>query len=295
MQRDVAASSPTPRGRRRWLWAPVGAGLVVLALLVAGFLWRRDTATPVPVSDVVDRFRAEEAADGGAAPDSSPDQEQSAPATSPSGPASTALPVAGVYLYRTIGHEEVDALGGARHDYPAETTITVRRGDCGAVHRWDALEERFEEWAVCRRDGALVMPWFTAFHQFFGTDDRQDFTCDPPVVLVPSPSAGAPEPGFCRSVDLTEEMTVSIVGSESVAIEGEQVAAVHVRIDVELSGSAEGSSVIDLWFDEVDGTLLRWTETGTSTSGSLIGDVHYDETFDIMLTSKLAISETAGR
>ncbi|MFQ5558043.1 MAG: hypothetical protein ACE5GB_11120, partial [Acidimicrobiales bacterium] len=177
----------TPTGlRHRWLWALLGVVVVLAVAAIVGFVVWRDTATPVSVSEAVETFRADP-------PETSTraDDEARVAATAPvrlggqqTDPAPGDLPPSGVYVYRTTGGEEVDALGGTRHDYPAETTITVRSGGCGAVHRWHALEERFEEWEVCRRDGTLVMPWFTAFHQFFGTDDRQEFTCDPVVVLV---------------------------------------------------------------------------------------------------------------
>ena len=38
------------------------------------------------------------------------------------------LPMTGVYGYTTVGRESVDALGGAEHIYPDETTITFVAG-----------------------------------------------------------------------------------------------------------------------------------------------------------------------
>ena len=40
------------------------------------------------------------------------------------------------------GIEEVDVLVGARHDYPASTTITYSRAGCGSEERWQPLEGR---------------------------------------------------------------------------------------------------------------------------------------------------------
>ena len=42
------------------------------------------------------------------------------------------LPEPGVYVYATTGSAKVDALNGAAHTYPAETTITVTLEGCGA-------------------------------------------------------------------------------------------------------------------------------------------------------------------
>ncbi|MFQ5557770.1 MAG: hypothetical protein ACE5GB_09740, partial [Acidimicrobiales bacterium] len=76
---------------------------------------------------------------------------------------------------------------------------------------------------------------------------------------------------------------------ESIVVDEEERTAVHVHIDVELDGGSVGGSTIDMWLDEIDAVLLRWTETDTSTTGSPIGDVRYDEDFELVLTSRRAL------
>ncbi len=262
------------RPRRRWPYVVGFATVGLLGLAALGWLAFRDTTTPVPVSEAVDRFRTAEPAP-----------------TAPPAPTPTAvevqvrrLPEPGVYVYRTTGSEEIDALSGATHDYPAETTITVRHEGCGAVHLWVPLEERFEEWAMCLDGDAWVMPWFTAFHEFFGNDDRQEYQCEPAVVLLSGD--GEPAGGTCRSDGLTEAFVVTVVGDEDVQIDGETLVTTHLRIDVELTGDSTGGSMIDLWLDPVDGLVIRWRETVTSTNDSPIGAVNYDEMFEVELASR---------
>ncbi|MDH3752983.1 MAG: hypothetical protein OEU32_03840 [Acidimicrobiia bacterium] len=261
--------------RRLWPWL---VGFVALGLAAALFVWQivlRDTTTPVPVAKAVDSFRATD----------------DAPASTAATEAATdvaALPAAGVYLYATLGGEEVDALGGTRHDYPTTTTVTVTGGGCGVVLRWDALEERSEELELCRRDGSLVVPRYTSFHRFFSQDDSRPYRCDEPIVLVPAdPLAGTTMTSRCQADDLIEDITVTVVGAEPVDIEDGTVDAIHVRLATELGtddDSTTGDATSDLWL-AMDGTVLRWTEQTRTTADSLVGDVHYDESFELELSA----------
>ena len=61
----------------------------------------------------------------------------------------------GLYVYATTGYETTDALAGARHDYPAETYLTIQPGGCGTLVRWQPLEQRYEEWDYCP-DGRMA-------------------------------------------------------------------------------------------------------------------------------------------
>ncbi len=63
--------------------------------------------------------------------------------------AGSALPEPGVYTYATSGRESIDALDGRHHDYPGQTTITVRHDGCGAVFDWRPLAERSDDMVIC--------------------------------------------------------------------------------------------------------------------------------------------------
>ena len=68
-------------------------------------------------------------------------------ATTPA-PAAAGRP--GVFVYDTTGFESVDAFGGARHEYPARTTISMRTTEDGCTaFRWRPFRDRFWEWVTC--------------------------------------------------------------------------------------------------------------------------------------------------
>jgi hypothetical protein len=60
------------------------------------------------------------------------------------------VPEPGVYVYASRGFDSVDALTGARHDYPAQTTVTVTTEGCGVRVRWNTVRERWDEWFIDR-------------------------------------------------------------------------------------------------------------------------------------------------
>lgn len=165
----------------------------------------------------------------------------------------------GVFAYDTSGFEEVDILGGARHDYPRRTTIVVRRGGCGLVLRWQPFEERFQEWELC--DG-LRLRSISERHEFFGNDDRRTYRCD-----ESSRFDGAYR---CSTGETTE--VARVVSSE----DG------HVRVETALSGGSTGSGARELWL-RPDGIPLRMAVENENTTPSLIGPVSYRERYELTL------------
>lgn len=252
---------------RRWL---VGAVLVVggAIVLVAVLFWRRDTTT------VIDATEARAAATSTEAPPSA------APATGGT---------AGVmYVYETTGYEEIDALAGARHDYPSETFLTVQQEGCGEVFRWQAIEERWITWEVCDRQ-ALEVSVVESFHRWFGVDDAQRYECTPPASYLP-PSPGAETWTFtCQASARTEETAAEVVGEETIVIGGGEVDALRVRFTSTLTGESTGGSVIDRWFGD-DGLLLKEVSSTASASRSAIGTVNYTEEYAITLRSLEALT-----
>lgn len=167
----------------------------------------------------------------------------------------------GVFAYDTSGFEEVDVLGGARHDYPQRTTIAVRRAGCGLVLRWQPFEERLQEWELC--DGRRLRR-ITERHQFFGNDDRRTYRCD-----AASRFDGAYR---CSAGDTTE--VARVVSSE----DG------HVLLETRISGGTTGSGIRELWL-RPDGTPLRLRVENENTTPSLVGPVHYRERYELRLAA----------
>jgi hypothetical protein len=261
--------------RRRWWWIGAGAVVVVAVgvFLVVRLVFLHDTTTALAPDEALSRYRA-----------------SSTVAAAATTAASTALtlPAPGVYRYATTGSEHVDALGGTTHSYPATTTVTVTPSGCGVQVRWDALQERWNTRELCLGDGGIVSGAYTDFHRFYGQDDRTDWTCSPPYVLVPNTAvAGAAWSGTCADGHGTSESTsLSVVALESVTVGEVAVPAVHVqRVEDDVATDGTAHSTTDQWFDARSGLVLREVATSSSTTSTFVGDVHYAEQYELKISS----------
>lgn len=141
------------------------SSIAAVALLAAGGLGvygcqrleRGGRVTPIGVDEAVERYRDEAAATDATAATTAPATTapaMTAPATAaPAAPATTAPATTTsatprrprrAYVYVTSGFDAVDVLTGARHDYPAATTLTVTASGCGVRLRWDVAVERWD-------------------------------------------------------------------------------------------------------------------------------------------------------
>ncbi len=192
----------------------------------------------------------------------------------------------GVYRYATTGGEQVDALGGARHDYPASTTVTYSRAGCGTEERWQPLEGRVGVTRQCAgRDGTELRATYQE-REFFGQSQSKAYACDPGLLLRPrDPQPGATWTGRCTTEDSTIDLTARLVGRERLDVEGSAVDVLHVRIAGVLSGSTRGRSDREVWLRASDGLLVQATgdtDTDADTSG---GTVRYQEEYGLRLQS----------
>ena len=216
----------------------------------------------------------------------------SAPSTAPAnttlpsqGQPTYGPPPEGVYVYDTTGFEETDALGGARHDYPRQTTLTVRHVDCGWTQRWQPLEERWDEMRLCPGDRGRMLLQLTTFHEFFRQTQQQDTTCGQDSVFLPTP----PEPGASTQVTCTGSfgtvaMSTHVLGREAVPVAGSGLDAVRIRYDVQFSGSNRGAGTFEEWIDE-RGVVLRRTWDMDIETDSPFGTVRYRESYEIVLAA----------
>ena len=250
--------------------------LVVMnaAVLVAGvgaaYLLSSDTATPVRVADAVGRYR----------------EEQTGTTAAPAAPR---LPAPGVYVYATEGSERIDVLGGATHDYPERTTLTVAHTDCGLRQRWTGIEERWDDEELCRTEGGLERTTLHTHHEFFDMSDDQDFVCEPGYVVVPArPVPGETWTTACAAGDTRITGTGTVVGFEVLEVAGEPVETVHVRIEERASGASTGPSRDDYWQRRRDGLLVRRESSVRTQSASPVGTATYEESFALHLTSLAA-------
>jgi hypothetical protein len=257
----------------------VAAASAAVVALAAWGVWRLafdDTATPVSASRAVE----EASATTGPAP------ATTGATVAPGGfVVGTAPGDPGLYVYNTSGFEEIDALGGARHDYPARTFLTIQPGGCGVVVRWTALDERWDETELCPSAGGYTPVRYAAYHEWFGRPDLQSFSCGPEDALAVPPGAEGEWTYQCDNEERTEVWDVFVAGAETLTVGGIEVPAVRVRVESVLAGSSEGSSTTETWYLEGTPLVLRRIVERNSANASLIGSVSYHESYEITLTS----------
>ncbi len=252
-----------PRAPRRGkIIAGTALGLLVVAgglfaAHAAGFLLH-DSATPASVGAAVEQFRA-----GGAG----------------------AGTLAGVYSYRTRGEESLDALGGARHRYPATTTVTVTGAPCGVGLRWASLEQRSTTWTLCTTSRGIELRGLDQVHRFFGQNDRTTYACRGALLLPVAARMGASSPFTCRSKGGGEEGTVRIVGRETLTVGGKRLHVLHVRTLATVTGSNSGTERVDWWFEGRRPLPVRVVLESRTSRKVIVGRVHYRENATLQLLS----------
>lgn len=249
-------------------------------------------ASPQPVVAEDQTARTTDPTDdtGPMAPEGPIAEQEPAPRPSASGPSEPpaphlTVPEEGVYTYATDGGESVDSLGGARHDYPDETTITVRRTGCGYTARWEPLRERWEEFDICRDDDRAWMRTITVYHEFFGHGMRHDYVCGESATIAEASSqAGQRWTWECRSDHGSMTTVVEIVGFATRDVGGQPVEAVHVRQRSTMDGDVRGTREADVWYARGSGLELEGTYETDSTVDTPMGPSRYVERFSRTLT-----------
>lgn len=193
-------------------------------------------------------------------------------------------PDARTYAYETTGFEEVDALSGGRHDYPAQTFLSVWDGECGPVTRWDALAERWTEWHHCGDAGGITET--LTLHQWFGVPDLEDEMCPQALPLKDATDSAVP----CSDGATTESYAVEVVGSEERRVGGERLMVTHVVRTSELTGATTGTAQAEMWFAEGWLVPVEMRVSSATTTSSAVGDVHYREDYHIVLVSTEPVS-----
>lgn len=308
--------------RRRGWGEPVvaaGAVLVLVAGVALVVVSRSDRSTQLSEQAAVDAFRAEAAP--ARTPTPTPPPAAARPSTAAAPAATAAPPVTGrttaaappaaateppveaappqpaaeprsrqvpvgVYSYATEGYEEVDALGGARHDYPAATTVTYTREGCGTQERWQPLEERVGVALQCDGPGGSELRSSFQQREFFGQEQSKTYRCDPGVPVLPrDPRPGQSWRGRCSSGDSELALAGRVVALERLDVGGTPVPVARVRLAGTVTGSVRGRTDREVWLSLADGLLVRAvadTDTLADTAG---GTVRYRERYTLRLTS----------
>jgi hypothetical protein len=238
---------------------------VVAGGVIAAAIFFRESTTPVDVEEAVGDFR-EEARTVEAA--------------------GTEIPEPGVYTYATSGRESIDALDGRHHDYPAETTITVRHEGCGAVFAWRPLAERVDEMVVCPDTSGTALPRYRTYHEFFGMSDDREFECEPGSLWYPSST----EPGTtwtlrCATADVEVVRTGTIIGLSEVEVGGSAVEVLTFELQDEITGASTGTTGRVVKVVPDTGLIVELSMAVDVQNDSPVGDVHYLELYRLQLTS----------
>ena len=203
--------------------------------------------------------------------------------------ANAALPVGGVYTYRSSGASDLKVpLFGTEHRDLPETVpaVLLSDGDC-----WDLTVRFFEEhrWTTryCRgEDGALHHPVSETVNVHFGQRVTASSACKPDEVILAKMSPGASWRQSCATENdsgmggpsaVDTEMT--FIGIEEVEVGGAKVKTLHIHREVTMSGRQTGTTTRDYWFGDSTGLLVKFRHRMKSSG---IGDI--DQAWDLQLT-----------
>lgn len=268
----------------------VAAVMVAAGAYVGHRLSTGGEVTEVGVDDALDRFREQAGAASTSVPTTPADTidaqtatEVDAPASTTTEPAVGSLPAPGVYQYATTGFDQIDALNGARHEYPAITTITVIPHDCGVRLRWDVAVERWDTWDWCLDGDAIRQSGWVGYHEFFGVAGRNDNTCDGDPRPLDAPT-GTTWSMTCRMGDrTTSSFSGTVLDRTTLTVADRPVPVLHLRYDVDVVGESTGSQVVEGWYRTTDGLPVREQLTISTRQSTIIGTTNFDENYTIEL------------
>jgi hypothetical protein len=295
-------ASPPPNPRRRWRWIAVGLAAALIAV-ASGFVYLTRGPSKVTVDQAVQTYRDQEAkatthAPPATAPKAVTSASGAARSVAPAGartkpqaattrtPTAFAFPAPGVYTFETSGHEETNALGGQRHDYPKETTMTIRRDGCGWVSHWQPLAERWEESEICEHATGSEMEHYTMYHEFFRRGQKEVFACPGGFVQRVNAKPGDRWTFDCVSDQSKAVSRTSFVSIDTVVVGGHSVRAVHMRYEITASGADSGTLIQDRWISlGAQRVMVRMLQKANLTTKSPFGPVGYKEEFRLDLKS----------
>lgn len=235
------------------------------------------TAAPTPAGGPAAQPPDPAAAAAGDPPPASP------PSADPPAPPFAAE---GVYVYDTTGFEEIDAFGGRRHDYPAQTSIVHRREGCGATETWQPFQDRRDVRRLCAEPGRHRLEWFDATRSFFGQTDTRRLECDDEAsAFVAGARAGDVFEFRCVQDGADAANRLEILGTESIVVGGQAVEAVRSRATSVVTGGASGRSTIDSWVHPETGLTLKRISVLDGSSPGPTGSVNYHEEYTLVLQS----------
>ncbi|MEZ5374550.1 MAG: hypothetical protein R2704_17890 [Microthrixaceae bacterium] len=259
----------------RWAKRLALAALVIVATLGVTKLvveWR-DRSDPVDVADLAADFDSP----AGASPRAD----------------ATGLPV-GVWSYSASGTEYVDILGGPLHEFPDQVAQSVTNTECGQTIEVKLFEQRSDVLELCwGDDGALQLERFETRHEFVGVADVT-VTDRCGAIDLWWPGIGHDVDSTPTSVDCTAEgnmsgrveavVTRKVIGVEQVDSGAGSHDAVRVALTSQVGTEADPTHGVydaEFWFGVDDGVILRRTLDAEVNASTPVGNVRFEESFDI--------------
>lgn len=250
----------------KW-WVPLavlgGVGAVIAGVILVLYATREDPEAR-PIDEAVEDFRAEESA------------------------ATQAGPAPGVYELEGSGSETVSFPPNQQSDGEImPMTVSSTEGGCWNL-RIDYNEAHWEDWQLCGEGDRVVENGNRTFQRWdFGAmsiENTSTFDCDPPATFAdlaarPGDTTGRSCVGTNEQVEgeTVASGTDTVVGVESVAVDGVEFEAIRVRSDQEVSGAQTGTITLEFWIRTSDGLPLRGERSKTIESDSPIGPITYTE------------------
>jgi hypothetical protein len=262
-----AGPLPRPGGRRL---LRVALALAVVVAGVDGFLLcGRGLATPVSPERAAASFLTARPPAAGELP----------------GP----RPPAGVYRYRTSGHERVDRYRIDR-PYPAETVRVIGwRGGCRWRETIPIFIQHTETYDFCA-DGADAADFAYATRlTYFLVPGTQRFACAPVGRrLLTGQPPGTARRWRCVQGSSVSANTTIFVGPETVQTPAGPVPARHLRLITALSGQSTGGAVRELWLDP-DGLVVKEErQVNLRVRSGFVGVLTYEERASFLLSGRPA-------
>lgn len=244
---------------------------VALAGYVAVRVATRESSEPASVTAAIERFRA------------LPRSARTLPER-----LRGHVPQPGVYVYATRGFEVSHVLGTRRHAYPRRTTIVYGVTPRGCVRtRWDALATRHDATLACRRAGGswrLVAQ--SEEHEFAGHVDRRAYTCTPRSSAWPaSLRSGETWTSRCAIAGTTTVDAGTVLGWRTLVLLGRRTRTLLLRTTTRVSGETTGAGTAFAWVLPDTRLVVRRTIANASTTGTIVGDVRYEERVTLVLTT----------
>jgi hypothetical protein len=253
------------------------------------------TPSPIPTSSAHHHH-------GSATPTAS---ATSSPVTSPTGVASTptksakptpskssgsgsgsgtnlVVPTFGSYSYTTSGNEKT-SLPGTTRSFPATTHVKIAAGGCGLTSTWQPVPQHTEIETLCPEgSNAVRLASDEQKISFFGASTDQKLICGSKAIIYStSLKAGDTWTFVCKSSDTHATQHAHAIGFSTIEVGGKSVRALHVHVDITVTGGDSGTSTEDYWYAPSLGTLVRNTGGVNATSGG----IHYQSTYSLQLNS----------